>query len=705
MKLIHRSLCIGIILALCLVGRPVAAGNARVTARETRDEGWTAPLPLGVTRTDWEQIRALLPADLLAQQAYLKASNTEADDIFGLSVAISGDTIVVGASSESSNATGINGDQSNNSAIHAGAAYVFSRSETTWSQQAYLKASNTVSGAFFGQSVAISGNTIVVGAPGVGTAYVFIGSGSLNGTTWSQQALLKGSNTEPNDFFGTTVSISGDTIVVGAHWEDSNATGVNGNQGNNLAPASGAAYVFTRSGTTWSQQAYLKASNTEAEDHFGISVAISGDTVVVGAYYEDSNTTGVNGGQSNNSAWNAGAAYVFSRSGAAWSQQAYLKASNTGEMDWFGHTVAISGDTIVVGATGEDSNATGVNGDQNNNTVSGAGAAYVFSRSGAAWSQQVYLKASNTGIARHFGYPVAISGGTIVVGAYYEDSNATGVNGNQNNNLAIDSGSAYVFTFNQTTWSQQAYLKASNTGLGDHFGFSIAISGDTIVVGGLDEDSNATGVNGDQANNSAIDAGAAYVFFPQPEAPTFGDVPETYWAWDFIERLYAAGITGGCSTNPLAYCPENTVTRGQMAVFLLRGIHGSAYNPPAVGGSTGFNDVPADYWAGAWIKQLAAEGITGGCGAGLYCPEGAVTRAQMAVFLLRSKYGASYTPPAVGSTTGFSDVPTTYWAAAWIKQLVAEGITSGCGTGTYCPEAPVTRAQMAVFLVRTFNLP
>jgi hypothetical protein len=185
----------------------------------------------------------------------------------------------------------------------------------------------------------------------------------------------------------------------------------------------------------------------------------------------------------------------------------------------------------------------------------------------------------------------------------------------------------------------------------------------------------------------------------------FTDVPPTYWAWSFVERLYNAGITGGCSTNPLAYCPESTVTRAQMAVFLLRGIHGSAYNPPAVAGSTGFSDVPADYWAGAWIKQLAAEGITGGCGVGLYCPEGAVTRAQMAVFLLRSKYGASYTPPAVGSTTGFSDVPTTYWAAAWIKQLVAEGITSGCGTGTYCPEAPVTRAQMAVFLVRTFNLP
>ena len=187
--------------------------------------------------------------------------------------------------------------------------------------------------------------------------------------------------------------------------------------------------------------------------------------------------------------------------------------------------------------------------------------------------------------------------------------------------------------------------------------------------------------------------------------PTFSDVPFSYWAHDWIERLYNADITGGCGTNPLRYCPEGTVTRAQMAVFLLRGIHNATYNPPSAGSSTGFADVPLAYWAASWIKQLATEGITGGCGGGNYCPEGAVTRAQMAIFLLRSKHGASYNPPAVGSTTGFSDVPTTYWAAAWIKQLVAEGIATGCGTGTYCPEAPVTRAQMAVFLVRTFNLP
>jgi S-layer family protein len=185
----------------------------------------------------------------------------------------------------------------------------------------------------------------------------------------------------------------------------------------------------------------------------------------------------------------------------------------------------------------------------------------------------------------------------------------------------------------------------------------------------------------------------------------FSDVPDSYWAWNFVERLYTAGITGGCSMNPRRYCPEGVVTRAQMAVFLERSIHGSSYNPPAVGSSTGYGDVDATYWAGAWIKQLAGEGITGGCGFGMYCPESPVTRAQMAIFLLRSKYGASYSPPAVGDSTGFGDVQPTYWAAAWIKQLVSEGITAGCGNGNYCPETPVTRAQMAVFLVRTFNLP
>jgi hypothetical protein len=168
--------------------------------------------------------------------------------------------------------------------------------------------------------------------------------------------------------------------VVTAPGEDSNATGVNGNQSDNSAINSGAAYVFMRDGTNWSQQAYLKASIVLAapSGEFGQSVAVSGDTVVVATGGDLSNATGVNGDQSNRNAEHSGAAYVFMRNGTNWSQQAYLKASNTGADDEFGNAVAISGGTLVAGSRGEDSNATGVNGDQNNNRASDSGAAYVF---------------------------------------------------------------------------------------------------------------------------------------------------------------------------------------------------------------------------------------------------------------------------------------------------------------------------------------
>ncbi len=328
----------------------------------------------------------------------------------------------------------------------------------------------------------------------------------------AQQGYLKASNTGEYDYFGLSVAVSGDTMVIGAPYESSNATGVNGNQSDNTGYASGAAYVFVRSGTNWSQQAYLKASNTGQGDNFGWSVAVSGDTVVVGAYREDSSATGVNGNQSDNSAVDSGVAYVFVRTNGVWRQQAYLKAPNTGAGDLFGWSVAVSGDTVVVGAYGESSNATGVNGNQSDNSAPYASAAYVFVRSGTTWNQQAYLKASNTRAYDYFGWSVAVSGDTVVVGAPYEDSNATGVNGNQGDNSAQDSGAAYVFVRSGTNWSQQAYLKASNTGAGDGFGIVVAVSGDTVAVGAESESSNATGVNGNQIDNSAPGSGAAYVF-------------------------------------------------------------------------------------------------------------------------------------------------------------------------------------------------
>jgi glucose/arabinose dehydrogenase len=189
----------------------------------------------------------------------------------------------------------------------------------------------------------------------------------------------------------------------------------------------------------------------------------------------------------------------------------------------------------------------------------------------------------------------------------------------------------------------------------------------------------------------------------QLTSTTFADVPWEYWAWDSIERLFRAGLTSGCNTAPLMYCPNSIVTRDQMAVFLLKGEHGSSYIPPAAIGV--FQDVPTNYWAADWIEQLAAEGITSGCNPNQYCPTTAVTRDQMAMFLLRAKHGSSYVPPR--ATGIFQDVPTDYWAADWIERLAAEGITAGCSLTPklYCPTTPVSRDQMAVFLVKNFNLP
>jgi hypothetical protein len=486
---------------------------------------------------------AFAPIPALARQpiapdAYLKASNTGADDWFGFSVAASGDTLVVGAPMEDSDARGVNRDQSNNNAPGSGAVYVFVRSGGAWTQQAYLKASNSEMGDQFGISVAISGDTIVVGAryedsnsPGVngdqannnangaGAAYVFVRSEGV----WTQQAYLKASNPGIQDIFGGSVAISGDTIVVGAWWEDSAATGVDGNQNDNSADDAGAAYVFGRTGAAWTQRAYLKASNTGESDVFGWCVAVGGaasdESVLVGAVGEDSAATGVNGDQFNESAENAGAAYVFGRTGAAWAQQAYLKASNTQSEDQFAWSCAASGDSVVVGAPVEAGGSTGINGDQHNDAAPASGAAYVYVRSGGVWTQQAYVKASNTGQGDFFGTSVALAGDALLIGAPFEDSAATGIDGDQASSGASTSGAAYFYTREGAEWSHRAYIKASNTGAQDQFGGNqlvggggVSLTSNSAVVGAWLEDSNATGVDGNQTNENAPSAGAAYAF-------------------------------------------------------------------------------------------------------------------------------------------------------------------------------------------------
>jgi hypothetical protein len=400
-------------------------------------------------------------ATSLEQSGYLKASNGGAFDFFGRTLAIDGDTLAVGAPKEDSAANGVNNNflENDDSTRDSGAVYVMVRANGVWSQQAYIKAST----------------------PGI------------------------------DDFFGSSVALSGDTLVVGAPGEDNALSGVNPAQGNDGALNSGAAYVFARVNGTWVQQAYIKASNPEANDAFGASIAISGDTLVIGAPGEDSMASGINGDQTNNTDKESGAVYVFTRANGVWSQQAYVKASTPEAADVFGSSVALHGNTLAVGALAEDSNSA-----ENpfNNSATDSGAVYVYARSQNSWMLQAYLKASNPEAGDRFGFSLSLDRDTLAVSAIYEDSNATGVNGNQGNNDLTSSGAVYIFTRQSNAWNQQAYIKATNPGIEDQFGYSVSVAGDTLVVGADGEDSAAWGINPmpGPADNSAGQSGAAYLF-------------------------------------------------------------------------------------------------------------------------------------------------------------------------------------------------
>ena len=316
-----------------------------------------------------------------SEQGHLHAEVPGAFDGFGAVLSLSGDRLAIGAPLESSAATGVNGDQTDDSLVYAGAAYVFARTGGVWSQEAYIKASNPSKGASFGDSVALDGDTLAVGSPqedsgalNSGAVYVF--ARDANG--WAQTAHIKASNPGPGDFFGVSVALSGDVLAVGAPFEASDANGINGDQTNNAAANAGAVYIFVRSGGTWSQQAYLKAARSDAADRFGVNVALSGSLLAVTATGESSNATGIGGDQTNNMLGESGAVYLFRQNGAVWTQVAYVKATNTDQLDHFGGSVALYGTTLAVGARDEDSKAKGIGGDQLNNDAFGSGAAYLF---------------------------------------------------------------------------------------------------------------------------------------------------------------------------------------------------------------------------------------------------------------------------------------------------------------------------------------
>ena len=394
------------------------------------------------------------------QQAKLLANDGAAGDFFGVSVAISGDYAVVGATGEDAKGT------------DAGAAYVFKRSGTSWSQEAKLLANDGAAGDQFGNSVAISGDYALIGAyydddkgSSSGSAYVFVRSG----TSWTQQSKVVASDGAASDYFGWSVSISGDYALIGAYKDD-----------NSKGTDAGAAYVFLRSGTTWTQQAKLLANDGRAADEFGHSVSISGDYAIIGALRDD-NTKGTD----------AGAAYIFVRSGTTWTQQAKLLASDGAATDEFGRSVSIDGDYAIVGAPGEDTKG------------SSSGSAYVFKRSGTSWSQQSKIVANDGAADDNFGYSVSISGDYALIGAYGDDDKGS------------ISGSAYVFKRSGTSWTQQSKLLASDGVGGDYFGISVSIDGDYALIGARYQD-----------NTKGTNAGAAY-FFDAPVCSSTSTLPTT----------------------------------------------------------------------------------------------------------------------------------------------------------------------------------
>lgn len=363
---------------------------------------------------------------LVPLEQSIAAADRTAGDGFSKAIAISGDTMVIAAQGDDT-ATGSN----------AGSVRVFTRSGTTWTQQAVLTPNDAAAGDRFGTAVAIAGNTVAVGATHDDTPGGILNAGSVtiftrSGTTWTQQAKHTAGNAAQDDHFGKSVALAGDTLLIGAD---------NKNNG------SGVAYVFLRNAGTWSQQAELIAATLQPNDSFGCSVALSGDTALIGTEGDDQAATDMN----------EGCAYVFLRNGSTWTQQAQLIASDTQTDHAFGTAVALTGDSALIGATGSDGYR---------------GAAYVFERNGTNWLQSSKLSADQ-------GLPYDTFGGAI---ALMEDLAVAG------SPLAADAGMAALFRRTDTTWTFQNLISMPDGATGDEAGGAIALDGDSLALGAPGDD-------------------------------------------------------------------------------------------------------------------------------------------------------------------------------------------------------------------------
>ena len=625
------------------------------------DKPHTLAWPLVTDASQWVWILrgGILPIQPIAT---LTPSETYPYDNFGTAIAMDQNTLVVG------------GGQTYLNGIRKEIAYVFTKTDANWaniSQSARLLSPEDPppgASANFGISVAIDGNVIVVGANwadsnGIyvtGAAYVFLKP--LQG--WSgdiyPSAKLTASDVLSNDGFGRAVAIFGETIAIGSPERVSQASFFDGS-----------VYVFSQPENGWEdcppinsmptciENAKLLSSDVQDDDFFGWAVAMDDNKIVVGAPHLLERN---------------GHAYVYLKPENGWSglmtENFMLEPSDSYMNDQFGSSVALDKDVIMVGAT------------RLYNEKSGA--LYVYQWTDGQWVSPVHesaiLTPSLDSNIVFTGKAVAIENGIVVAGS-----------------AEYPNEKVLVFTMPPGGWHGSVHETAiigRQENPGDQFecfGGAVAIKNGGFVIGDSCRD-----------NNGIQDAGVVYVYSNDFEVVHFMDVPADYWAWKNIEGIYRNEITGGCQFAPILYCPDRNITRVETAIFLLRSMHGSAYIPPAAQGSV-FGDVPAAYWAAGWIEQIFTEGISVGCGNGNFCPGGTLTREQAAILILRAKHGAGYVPPDPSGV--FLDVPVDSWAAAWIEQLAAEGITSGCGDGKYCPTMPVTRAQMAVFLTKAFNLP
>ncbi|HHZ65199.1 MAG TPA: hypothetical protein EYN51_06845, partial [Flavobacteriales bacterium] len=457
-------------------GNTYIVNNNTATHTLTNTAGCDSVVTLDLTISapdDFDEITKLL------------ASDGAVDDKFGLSVSISGNRAIVGSSLDDSIGS------------NSGAAYIYELNNGSWMQTQILIASDAAAGDEFGYAVSISGDRVIAGSykddNGSGSAYIY----ELIGSTWVESKITP-SDGAAGDEFGYTVSISGNRAIVGSLRDDDN-----GNE-------SGSAYIFELIGSFWVQSQKITPSDGAPDDYFGNAVSIDGNAAVIGSKFDDKN----------NNVLSSGSAYVFEHNGTNWAETQKITASDEYEYFTFGYSVDISNNYIIVGSP---NSADGWNGGFF--TIINAGSSYIFEKIGTTWTEVNKIKASDLDQYDNFGWSVSISGNKAIVGSHLDD-----YNGN-------NSGSAYIFELDGTSWTQLQKINSSDGDNYDVFGISVSISGNNIIAGAYGNDDNGS------------ESGSAYIF----ELPSFLDTQTACNSYTWID-----GITYTASNNTATYTLINS---------------------------------------------------------------------------------------------------------------------------------------------------